>query len=172
MVQVIACRLLGAKPLSESVLTYCHSGSKAYFNEIIFDIRNFFIHMNANHYSDVIMNTMASQTPASRHYDDVIMSVSNHQPHDWLLNRLFRRRSKKTSKLRVTGLCVGNSPGTGEFAAQMASYAEIFSIWWRHHGLFAQHRFRRRSKDTPKLPSLAFVRGVTGDRWIPLTNGQ
>ena len=32
--------------------------------------------------------------------------VSNHQPHDCLLNRLFRRRSKKTSKLRVTGLCV------------------------------------------------------------------
>ena len=31
-------------------------------------------------------------------------SVSNHQPHDCLLNRLFRRRSKKTSKLRVTGL--------------------------------------------------------------------
>ena len=30
--------------------------------------------------------------------------VSNHQPHDCLLNRLFRRRSKKTSKLRVTGL--------------------------------------------------------------------
>ena len=38
-------------------------------------------------------------------------SVSNHQPHSCLLNRLFRRRSKKTSKLRVTGLCVGNSPG-------------------------------------------------------------
>ena len=38
--------------------------------------------------------------------------VSNHQPHDCLLNRLFRRRSKKTSKLRVTGLCVGNSPVT------------------------------------------------------------
>ena len=37
--------------------------------------------------------------------------VSNHQPHGCLLNRLFRRRSKKTSKLRVTGLCVGNSPG-------------------------------------------------------------
>ena len=32
-------------------------------------------------------------------------SVSNHQPHDCLLNRLFRRKSKKTSKLRVTGLC-------------------------------------------------------------------
>ena len=60
-------------------------------------------------------------------------SVSNHQPHDCLLNRLFRRRSKKTSKLRVTGLCTGNSPATGEFPAQMASNVENISIWWRHH---------------------------------------
>ena len=37
--------------------------------------------------------------------------VSNHQPRDCLLNGLFRRRSKKTRKLRVTGLCAGNSPG-------------------------------------------------------------
>ena len=51
-------------------------------------------------------------------------SVSNHQPYDSLLNLLFRRRSKKTSKLRVTGLCVGNSPGTGEFPAQMVSNTE------------------------------------------------
>ena len=60
-------------------------------------------------------------------------SVSNQQPHDCLLNRLFRRRSKKTSKLRVTGLCVGEVIGTGELPAQMASYAENVSIWWRHH---------------------------------------
>ena len=38
-------------------------------------------------------------------------SVSNHQPHGCLLNGLLRHRSQKTSKLRVTGLCVGNSPG-------------------------------------------------------------
>ena len=38
-------------------------------------------------------------------------SVPNHQPHDCLLNRSFGHRSKKTSKLRVTGLCVGNSQG-------------------------------------------------------------
>ena len=44
------------------------------------------------HYIDVIMTTMASQITS-------------------LLNRLFWRRSKKTSKLRVTGLCAGNSPG-------------------------------------------------------------
>ena len=66
-----------------------------------------------------------------RHNDHT--GVSNHQPHGCLLNRLFMRKSKKTSKLRVTGLCVGNSPGTGEFPAQMASYAENVSIWWRHH---------------------------------------
>ena len=41
--------------------------------------------------------------------------VWNHQPHDCLLNCLFR--SKKTSKLRVTGLCAGNSPVAGEFPA-------------------------------------------------------
>ena len=63
-------------------------------------------------------------------------SVSNHQPHECLLNRLFRRRSKKTSKLRVTGLCAGNSPWTGEFPAQMASYAQNVSIWWRHRVTF------------------------------------
>ena len=50
-----------------------------------------------------------------------------------LLSRLFGRRSKKTSKLRVTGLCAGNSPGIGEFPAQMGSKAEYVSIWWRHH---------------------------------------
>ena len=37
--------------------------------------------------------------------------VLNHQPRGCLPKRLFRRRSKKTSKLRVTGICVGNSPG-------------------------------------------------------------
>ena len=66
-----------------------------------------------------------------RHNGNV--GVSNHQPHDCLLNRSFRHRSKKTSKLHVTGLCVGNSPVTGEFPAQKASDVENFPIWWRHH---------------------------------------
>ena len=59
--------------------------------------------------------------------------VWNHQPHDCLRNRLFGRRSKKTSKFRVTGLCAGNSPVTDEFPAHMASNAKKISIWWRHH---------------------------------------
>ena len=70
------------------------------------------------HYSGVIMVAMVS--PITR-------------PHDCLLNRLCRRRSKKRSRLGVTGLCEGNSPVTGEFPAQGASNAENVSIWWRHH---------------------------------------
>ena len=57
---------------------------------------------------------------------------SNHQLHDCLLNSLFRRRSKKTSKLRVTGLFGGISPVAVEFPAQMASNAKNVSIWWRY----------------------------------------
>ena len=36
--------------------------------------------------------------------------VSNHQRLSCLLNCLFRHRSKKTSRLYITGLCEGNSP--------------------------------------------------------------
>ena len=51
--------------------------------------------------------------------------VSNHQPHGCLFKRLFKAQiNKKTSKLRVTGLCEGNSPVT----AQRTSTAEIVSI--------------------------------------------
>ena len=62
--------------------------------------------------------------------------VSNHRRLDALRNRLFRRRSKKPSKLRVTGLFEGNSPVTGEFPSQRASDAENVFIWWRHHANF------------------------------------
>ena len=48
---------------------------------------------------------------------------------------VYSGANKKTSKLRVTGLCSRNSPVTGEFPAQMSSNAENVSIWWRHHEL-------------------------------------
>ena len=60
-------------------------------------------------------------------------SVSNHRRFDCLLNRLFRPRPKEISKLRVTGLCGGNSPVTGEFPLQRACNAENVFIWWCHH---------------------------------------
>ena len=58
--------------------------------------------------------------------------VSNHL-------RLFRRKSKKTPKLRVNGFCEGKSSVTGEFPAQRASNAGNVSIWWRHHGKVMGH---------------------------------
>ena len=68
-------------------------------------------------------------------------NVSNHQHRECLLSRLIRRRSMKTPKLRVAGLCAGNSPETGEFPAQRASNAENVSIWWRHH-VFRKHEIK------------------------------
>ena len=50
--------------------------------------------------------------------------VSNHQPHDCLLNCLVSCWSKKTLKLRVIGLCVKG----GEFQAQRASNAKMFPL--------------------------------------------
>ena len=97
------------------------------------------------HFSNlgIVLNVAVSTSPAT--YALMVVNitllcrhngcdgVSNQKPHHCLLKRLFRRRSKKISKLRVTGLSVGNSPVTGEFPAQMASNAENDSIWWRHH---------------------------------------
>ena len=60
---------------------------------------------------------------------------SNDQPRDCLLNRLFRRRLKTASKLRVTNLCDGNSPVIGEFPAQRASKAENVIILMRSSGI-------------------------------------
>ena len=60
--------------------------------------------------------------------------VSNHRRLDCLLNRVFRRKSKKTSKFRVTGLCEGNSPVTSEFPTQRPVTRNFDAfIWWRHH---------------------------------------
>ena len=59
--------------------------------------------------------------------------ISNHRRLDYLFIHLFRRRSKKTSKPCVTGLCEGNPPVTGGFPSQKASNSENISIWWRHY---------------------------------------
>ena len=72
------------------------------------------------HYNDVIMSALASQITS---LDNVYSTVYS------------RHRSKKTSKLRVTGLCAGNSPAIGEFPAQRTSNAKNVSIWWSHHGV-------------------------------------
>ena len=64
---------------------------------------------------------------------------------------------RKTSKCRVTGLCAGNSPGTGEFPAEMASNAEIVSSWRRHH-------VRVRKSDVSKLV-ITTITVTQAQRW-------
>ena len=54
--------------------------------------------------------------------------VLNYRSLDCFLKRLFRRRSKNTSKLRVACFFGGISPVTGEFPAQRAFNAENVSI--------------------------------------------
>ena len=57
--------------------------------------------------------------------------VSNNQHYDCFLNRLFRRRSKKTSKLRVAGPCEGiqrspvNSPHKGPVTQKMFPFDDV-----------------------------------------------
>ena len=75
--------------------------------------------IRALHYNNVIMSTMASQITKGHHC---------------LLKCWFRRRSKKTSKLLITGLCAVNSAVTGEFPTQKASSAENVFIWWHQYG--------------------------------------
>ena len=80
-------------------------------------------------------------------------------------------RSKKISKLRVTGLCVGNSPGIGEFPALMASNAENVSISWRHHdcsGLMYYSVVRGKNA----MKSLIIGNSTTWWQFLPANNRQ
>ena len=73
------------------------------------------------------MNTWSTVVLQRRHNERD--GVSNRRPTDCLLDRLVKAQIKETSKLRVTGLCEGNSPVPMEFPAQRASNAENVSIW-------------------------------------------
>ena len=86
--------------------------------------------------------------------------VSNHQPHDCLLNRLFK--SQMTENIKAPRHCEGNSPVT----AQNASNAENVSMWWRHHAVGPY--LNETTVHSTKLPNIsrylkdiAFLR-----RWI------
>ena len=117
MTSSVSVRHLAGAPISRS--GYCNSFLEGYpiFTCVAMTLQEWESDRKV-HYCDVIMGAVASQIT---NLAIVYSSVS------------FSHRAKKTSKLRVTGLCVGNSPVTGEFPAQMASNAENVSLWWRHH---------------------------------------
>ena len=60
--------------------------------------------------------------------------VSNHRRLDCLLNRLIRRRSKKTLKTRFQWPLWEESTRDRWQPSRRASNAENVSIWWRHYG--------------------------------------
>ena len=187
LVQAMACRLVGAKPLPEPMQDYCQlkpweqTSVKPWAKFIYFHsrkcickfcqelvvilfrpqcIKKAYDCRTNNKFKDNIETGPGAMLTFTMKYENcynegigtmegklfkmwvkslqwrhnVRDDVSNHQPHECLLNRLLRRRSKKTSKPRVTGLCAGNSPVTDEFPTQRASNAENVSIW-RHHVL-------------------------------------
>ena len=102
---------------------------------ILLCIPAFVIIMKTRHF---LVTLVRMETSLQWRYDERD-GVSNHRRLDCLLDRLFRRKSKKTSKRRVTGLYEGNSPVTSEFSAQRASNAENACIWWRHHVFIDPH---------------------------------
>ena len=69
------------------------------------------------------------------HYNDVIMGPWRFKspPSPLFTQPFIQAQIKENIKLRITGLCAGNSPVTGEFPTQRASNAEHVSIWRRHH---------------------------------------
>ena len=75
-------------------------------------------HNVSHHYSYVIMSAMSS-------YITGVSIVC--------INDCSGANKKKTSILRVTGLCDGNLPVTSWFPSQRNSNTETVSILWRHH---------------------------------------
>ena len=119
--------------------------------------------------------------------------VSNHQPRGCLLNRLFRCRSKKTAKLRVTGLCVGKSPGPvnsphkGPVTRKMFPFDDVIMsricITWSNITRYCLQPIKTETEyklecvlqtDTPWLAREGELYGVCwedfGNKW-PLYNG-
>ena len=92
--------VMDSRHLSTQILQHCFTGTG---NNVRLSRRQW--HIPEGHYSDVIMGAMTSQ----------VISFTSIYSAGW---------SKKTSKLRVTGLCAGNSPLN-------ASNAERVSIRWR-----------------------------------------
>ena len=97
-----------------------------------------------NWYKD-ISEDLQGYTPSSiLHYNDVIMGAIASQitsltiVHSTIYSDADQRKHQNSASLAFFAV---NSPGTGEFPAQMASYAENVSIWWRHHGFQTQYQY-------------------------------
>ena len=109
-----------------------------------------------NHYSDIIMSAVASQTAGVSTVCSSVCSGTD---------------KKKTSKLRVTGFCEENSPVTGELPWQKVSNAENASIWWRHHAystFLSSVLKQRTSTSSFSCPQTVHLYDWTSNNWTLL----
>ena len=131
------CNQLRKLDLSPGMYLNGISKTESAYYRHLFHSSTFLVYLqnNANHTGPDLGHNCVSRCPGTslqwRHNERD--GVSNHRRLDYLLKRLLSRRSKKTSKLRVTGLCEWNPPMTGGFPPQKASSAENVSIWWCHY---------------------------------------
>ena len=109
------------------------------------------------HYSDVIIGAMASQITSLAILYSTVYSG--------------RRRSKKTSTLRVTGLCV-----RGIHRWPM-NYPHKWSIWWRHHKILGTIEATRFCMivslslwKSVRLHARLHICDIENDVEIPITN--
>ena len=102
-------------------------------NNLLFFIYRWSIHLNSYH-SIYRYLWQCWNFPVSLHWRHNGLDGSNHQPHHCLLSRLFGRKSKKTSKLRVTGLCAGfhrgpvNSPQKWPVTWKMVPFDDAIMV--------------------------------------------
>ena len=97
-------------------------------------------------YDIAIVTISYGQVTKSPVWDTMMSKKNMRWPfYATVLPHLFSRKSKKTSKLRVTARCVWNSPVTGELPAQRASNAVNLSIRWRLHDANTSHTSRMRA---------------------------
>ena len=135
---VIQCpiQLFGFQHFLGSALVVPREANGTHLGNFYQPVKSFWVNVNLNALYEVSLergNVLIDEAIALQWRHNERDGVSNHQPHDCLPNHIFRCKSTKTPKLRVTGLCEGNSPVTDEFPAQRTSNAEKVAIWWRYH---------------------------------------
>ena len=115
LVQVMDWRRAGDKPLPEPMMThfndaYIRNPASVTLRWFPFDNTNMYFHFISFFATGMSQGAGIHSHARQKHLQWRHIErdgVSSHRRLDCVLNRLFRRRSKKTSKLRVTGLFEG-----------------------------------------------------------------
>ena len=133
LVQVMAWRLLGAKPLPEPMLAYCQSESWEQIS----------MKFELEHFNDVIMSAIASQITGVAIVCSTVGSGPDQRKHQSSASLAFVRGIHRDR-------CI---------ASTKDSYAENVSIWWRHHVLLFSFKKMHLKMPSAKLAAIFFREG-------------